>query len=480
MIFLSGKKVHFIGVGGASMSALIRWAKLYGAEVSGSDGAYSKTLSGLIEDGFDVYVGTDEKRIDDVDIVVYTSAVSDENPELSRARSLKKTAVERHVFLGLLSENFKKVIAVSGTHGKTTVTSLIAAILKNSGKKFTAHIGGFSNDLGGNFVRTGDEILVTEACEYKGHFLSLHPDILAILNVECDHPDCINTLSDALSLFAELARNVPNNGLIIKNSNVKYCDLHICKNVHIENFGGADAKWQAENIYSHGGICEYDILRNREYYMRIRPALLGRHNVKNVLAAVAVCDALSIDKNVMKEALENFKGVKRRLEKTGEVNGADVYVDYAHHPSEITASISAIKPVAKNRLFVIFQPHTFSRTAKYFQEFALSFNAADEVWFVPTYPAREKESDGKTSFDLFRYVDENVRPAEYVKDFVTAAKKIKETARAGDVIMIMGAGDVDIIADLKKKKKKKKKKTRRYGGFVFDIFGHMQSTTTLP
>lgn len=322
--------------------------------------------------------------------------------------------------------------------------------MKNAGKKFTAHIGGFSNDLGGNFVRTGDEILVTEACEYKGHFLSLHPDILAILNVECDHPDCINTLSDALSLFAEFVRNVPNNGLIIKNSNVKYCDLHICKNVHIENFGGADAKWQAENIYSHGGICEYDILRNREYYMRVRPALLGRHNVKNVLAAVAVCDALSIDKNVMKEALENFKGVKRRLEKTGEVNGADVYVDYAHHPSEVTASISAIKPVAKNRLFVIFQPHTFSRTAKYFQEFALSFNAADEVWFVPTYPAREKESDGKTSFDLFRYVDENVRPAEYVKDFVTAAKKIKETARAGDVIMIMGAGDVDIIADLLK------------------------------
>lgn len=450
MIFLSGKKVHFIGVGGASMSALIRWAKSYGAEVSGSDGAYSKTLSGLIEDGFDVYVGTDENRIPDVDIVVYTSAVSDENPELSRARTLKKTVVERHDFLGLLSENFKKVIAVSGTHGKTTVTSLIAAILKNSGKKFTAHIGGFSNDLGGNFVRTGDEILVTEACEYKGHFLSLHPDILAILNVECDHPDCINTLSDALSLFAEFARNVPNNGLIIKNSNVKYCDLHICKNVHIENFGGADAKWQAENIYSHGGICEYDILRNREYYMRVRPALFGRHNVKNVLAAVAVCDALSIDKNVMKEALENFKGVKRRLEKTGEVNGADVYVDYAHHPSEITASISAIKPVAKNRLFVIFQPHTFSRTAKYFQEFALSFNAADEVWFVPTYPAREKESDGKTSFDLFRYVDENVRPAEYVKDFVTAAKKIKETARVGDVIMILGAGDVDIIADLLK------------------------------
>ncbi|UKI47344.1 MAG: hypothetical protein L6V82_05195 [Clostridiales bacterium] len=184
--------------------------------------------------------------------------------------------------------------------------------------------------------------------------------------------------------------------------------------------------------------------------MRVRPALLGRHNVKNVLAAVAVCDALSIDKNVIKKALENFKGVKRRLEKTGEVNGADVYVDYAHHPSEITASISAIKPVAKNRLFVIFQPHTFSRTAKYFQEFALSFNAADEVWFVPTYPAREKESDGKTSFDLFRYVDENVRPAEYVKDFVTAAKKIKETARAGDVIMILGAGDVDIIADLLK------------------------------
>ena len=127
-----------------------------------------------------------------------------------------------------------------------------------------------------------------------------------------------------------------------------------------------------------------------------------------------------------------------------------MYVDYAHHPSEITASISAIKPVAKNRLFVIFQPHTFSRTAKYFQEFALSFNAADEVWFVPTYPAREKESDRKMSFDLFRYVDENVRPAEYVKDFVTAAKKIKETARAGDVIMIMGAGDVDIIADLLK------------------------------
>lgn len=185
------------------MSALIRWAKSYGAEVSGSDGAYSKTLSGLIEDGFDVYVGTDENRIPDVDIVVYTSAVGDENPELSRARTLKKQLSSGTIFWGFsakTSKGYRRFRHSRQDHGNV----FNRRNFKKCGQKFTAHIGGFSNDLGGNFVRFGDEILVTEACEYKGHFLSLHPDILAILNVECDHPDCINTLSDALSLLPSL------------------------------------------------------------------------------------------------------------------------------------------------------------------------------------------------------------------------------------------------------------------------------------
>lgn len=432
------------------MSALIRWAKTTGAEVSGSDGAYSKNVQSLLDDGFDVYVGTDERRINNADIVVFTSAVPNDNPELLRAKLLKKTIYERHDFLGILSKDFKTVVAVSGTHGKTTVTSLISSVLKRAGKKFTAHVGGFSNDLGGNFYFFGNDILVSEACEYQKHFLSLTPDILVILNVECDHPDCIKDLSSALSIFAEFAGNVPNNGLIIKNSNIKYSNLHICKNVHIENFGGENAKWQARTISEKAGICEYEILKNREYYMRVSPALLGRHNKENVLATIAVLDALFVDKETIKEGLENFLGVRRRLEKTGEVNGAEVYLDYAHHPSEITATISAVKPLVKNRLFIIFQPHTFSRTEKYFADFVRAFSGADEVWLVPTYSAREKEGDGKSSFDLFRALDKNGSPAEYIKDFVTVAKKIKESARAGDVVLIMGAGDVDVIPDMLK------------------------------
>lgn len=450
MIFLKDKKVHFIGAGGQSMSALARWAAQEGATVTGSDNSYSKNVLSLVEDGFDVRAGVDASRVDDVDIVVYTSAIPEDNPELLRAKELNKTIIERHDFLGLLSEKFDKVIAVSGTHGKTTVTALISSILKSAGRNFTAHVGGFSNDLGGNFYGGGREILVTEACEYKRHFLSLHPDILVILNVEYDHPDCFDTVKDTMSLFAEFAQNVPNNGLIIKNQNVKYSDLHICKKVHIDNFGGDGAKWQAKNIKCNVGICEYDVMKNREFFMRVRPSLLGYHNVKNALAAIAVADNLNIDKVAIKTALENFKGVRRRLEKTGEVNGADVYVDYAHHPSEITSTIAAVRPLKKNKLIVLFQPHTFSRTEKYFLDFAKSFRGADEIWFVPTYAAREKESDGKTSFELFRYVDENVHPAEYFKDFVTAAAKIRETARKGDVVLIVGAGDVEIVSDLLK------------------------------
>lgn len=431
------------------MSALAKWCLSEGCSVTGSDRVYSEMLGTLSELGAKVYVGSDSAVSTSADLVVYTSAVGSDDEELKAAVCAGVPTYERHRFLGMMQHKCDKVIAVSGTHGKTTSTSLIAAIFKNAGEKFTAHIGGEAADLGGNFYKSGYDFLVTEACEYRSNFLSLYPDTAVILNIESDHPDCFKTIGELYDSFAKFVRNAQNNGFIVINDRLEYTNLHIFTNVHIITFGLSSTSYcRATNIFEHDGLCTYDILLNQKYYMTVTPKLYGRHNIFNALAAVTVANLYGIDKDIVKNTLENFKGVKRRFESSGEVNGAAVICDYAHHPSEIKAAIAAARAVTGGDLRVYFQPHTYSRTDKYFEQFEGCFSGADELCFLPTYAAREKPDDGRSAFDLFFSINENVREAFYFDSFTGAAVNILKKARKGDTILILGAGDIDKLAKL--------------------------------
>lgn len=442
-------KIHFIGVGGISMSALAKWCALTGYRVSGSDRNYSGILNDLGALGIYTYVGINEAVAASADTVVYTSAVSADNPELAAARRAGVKALERHVFLGEMQKAFDKVIAVSGTHGKTTVTALISAVFKKAEMSFTAHIGGEAADLNGNLYAAGKDFFVTEACEYRRNFLSLNPDCTVILNIESDHPDCYGDIGELTDSFAEFVKNTRGGGIIVLNDNIAPENLHICKNKHMLTFGLNESSYcRAENISEHSGICEYDVYIKGEFFARVRPRLAGRHNIFNALAAITVCSYYGVDKKSIVSALEHFGGVKRRFELVKRINGADIILDYAHHPSEIKATLAAAKAVSKGEVKAYFQPHTYTRTDKYFDEFASCFTDADEISLLPTYPARETADMGRTAFELFYYINSNIREVSYFDNFLDAAANILKTARPDDLVLILGAGDINEIINL--------------------------------
>lgn len=442
-------KVHFIGVGGVSMSALAKWAKALNYDVSGSDKVFSKTLEKLRELNIYVYEGSNINYVKSCDIVVYSSAIPCDDSELLTAKKENILTYKRNEFLALLSSNCKNGIAVCGTHGKTTTASLISNIFKNADKKFIAHIGGNSIDLNGNFFMSGNDFIINEACEYKNNFLSLSPNAMVILNIESDHPDCFNSLDELYVSFEKFADKLHNNGFIVVNDMIDYLKLHIKSNVHICTFGTKlNSTYRAKEVYEHSGICTYDILKNGEYFMRVTPNLYGRFNIYNVLGAIALCDIYKIDKNIIKRSLENYKGVERRFEFIKKINGAQIICDYAHHPSEISAVIKTAKQITNGELRVYFQPHTYSRTEKYFNEFLECFDGADELCFLPTFPARETQKDGKSAFDLFYCLNEKRNGVYYFQDFTECAAFMVKKARPLDTCLILGAGDIDKLYEL--------------------------------
>lgn len=431
------------------MSALAKLYKSLGNEISGSDGEYSAVLSELNDLGINAYVGSDITIATQADIVVYSSAILKDDVELIACIKRGISCFERHIFLGKTARNFENVIAVSGTHGKTTTTGLIGAIFKNAELSATSHVGGKVKDLGGNFYGKGDKYFITEACEYKRSFLSLEPDVAVVLNIEPDHPDCYSDLPELIAAFAEFVGKVRKGGLVVVNSAIEYSYLHICEDVHIKTIGFDNTSdYYAGNIIHHNGRCEFDAYSGENFYAHIKLALYGRHNILNALASIAVAEFYKIDIKYVVKTLEEFKGIERRFEFLGELNGAKVYSDYAHHPSEIEATLSTAKQTQHRNLRVFFQPHTYSRTAKYFEAFSRAFKLADEISFIKTYAARETPDSGKTAFDLFYYVNANVQDARYFDALIDVAAYIVSTAMPDDMIMLLGAGDIEKVAQM--------------------------------
>ncbi len=441
------KSIYFIGIGGISMSALAEIMIDEGVKVSGSDRSNSHIIKKLIDNGAKVYINHDSKNItDDIDLVVYTSAISNDNPELLKARELNLNIMDRAEFLGYIMKNYKNAICVSGTHGKTTTTGMFSSILIETDLKPTIFLGGEMDSLGGNLLRGSYDLMLTEACEYKRNFLKFNPTMEIILNIDEDHLDYYKDLSDIESAFVEYAKILPENGHLIVN--MKHKDLFNNLKCNVVTFGpDFNADYYPENIKLIPNP-SYDLMHKGKKVTEISLNVFGEHNILNSVAAAAGCICLGIDIETIKSGLYDFKGTHRRYEYKGSYNGASVIDDYAHHPSEMRATLKTAKIYTTGKIITVFQPHTFTRTKKLLNEFALSLLLSDEVILLDIYAAREIDTGEIHSKDIINKIKDHSGNGHYAESFDEAAKIIKSMAKEGDTIITMGAGSVNGVADL--------------------------------
>ena len=446
------KSVFFIGIGGISMSALAHILKNDGYKVSGSDFKESETTCHLRHMGIPVAIGHSAENVKDAGLIVYTAAIKKDNPELLEAEKMGIPAIERATLLGAMMKNYKYPVAVSGTHGKTTTTSMLAHVLCTAETDPTILVGGVLPLIGGNMRDGGKDYFVTEACEYCGSFLKFFPLYSIILNIEEDHLDYFKDLDDIIKCFREFADKTPENGAIIANfddENVKRTLSGISKKVI--SFGtDSDADYTAKSItFDKSGFAGFDVYKKGEKYINIQLSVPGMHNVKNALSVIAVSDLLGISPDDIKKGLTSFAGTNRRFEHKGYMNKARVIDDYAHHPTEIRATLKAAKTAAKGKkVFCVFQPHTYTRSLALKNEFATAFSDCDTLVITDIYAAREKDTGLIHSKDLVDAVNKNSHNAIYIKEFFDVAKFFKENAKEGDLVITMGAGDVYKIGEL--------------------------------
>lgn len=436
--FYSLKTVHFIGVGGVSMSKLCAYTKGLGIKCTGSDAKKSDTIKKLESLGVNIVIGENRDFAREADLVVYSSAIKANHPELLAA---KKT-MERKDYLALVAKNFDKVIAVSGAHGKTTTTAMIAWIFSASGKSFTSHIGGDFVSLEGIGFGSGREYFITEACEYSKSFLKLFPDIGVVLNVDYDHPDCYHSLEDTCKAFEKY---MTQSKCVVAYGELDFDFDKIAtkNNTKIVLYGNKNAQYQAQNVVCKNGKVQFDLYKNNIFCDNILLYTPNEVNVRCALAAIAVCDMVGIDAFDIKHGLQTFPGLKNRYQCLGLMsNGAKMIVDYAHHPSQIKyATLSAYKNLLDDGdLIVLFEPHTYSRTKALFKDFCEVLKGDWTTILMPTYSAREKPDDGYDSVRLYAQMCKSNDKIIYVDGYEKAKQWLKENAKCTDTILCLGAG----------------------------------------
>ena len=436
-----GRHVHFIGIGGVSMSGLARILHENGVTVTGSDINHSSFTDALEASGVVIDYPHIAKSIKNSDLVVYTAAVKQDNPEMMFATENKIPMIERAKLLGIIMANYKNSIAVSGTHGKTTVTSMLAKILVTADADPTISVGGHLSFIGGN-LRTGkSDVFLTEACEYVDSFLNFFPKISLILNVEEDHLDYFSGIEQIKASFRQFASQT--SGFVIANGDDENIRSALEDTGYI-TFGFSDkCDYRACNITEDGFHCSYTLLKSGKAIADVSLSIKGMHNIANSLAALTCADVLGLDIKSAAESLSDFTGAKRRLEYKGSKNGFLIYDDYAHHPTEIRSTLSAAKTLPHNKLWCIFQPHTYTRTKALLDGFAEALPIADKVIITDIYAAREKNTGEISSKDLADKIENSI----YISSFDDIKKYVLENARQDDIVITMGAGTVYQIGD---------------------------------
>jgi len=445
------QKIHMIGIGGISMSGLAEILIKWGYKVSGSDLTPSHITDKLQNSGVKVGIPHQANNVDDADAVVYTAAVKADNPEIIRAKELHLPLVDRATLLGEITGIYQKTIAVSGTHGKTTTTSMIAATLTEAGTDPTVLVGGELSSIGGNYRIGSSDFLVTEACEYVESFLKFHPECGIILNIEMDHLDFFKDIEHIKSSFSKFGNKVSPSGTVIGNfddGNI----IDIFKDIDRDkiSFGITNpADWKAENIlFNARGCAGFSAYHNGSCIGDVQLSIPGRHNVYNALACIAACSYYGIEFKKIRASLERFTGAKRRFEYIGETNGIRIVDDYAHHPSEVKATLDAASKQNPNSLWCIFQPHTFTRTKSLLDEFATAFGAANHVIITDIYAARENNTGEIHSKDLVDAINKETSNAVYAYSFEEAVKLIRGGAKFGDLVITMGAGNIFKVGEM--------------------------------
>lgn len=434
------KYVHFIGIGGVSMSGIAKILLHRGMRVSGSDISESESVRELRNLGAEISIGHRAENITNQDMVVYTSAVHEDNPEIIAARLKGIELTDRASMLGLIMKDYANAISVAGTHGKTTATSMLAYVLLAADKDPTVMVGGTLDGIDGNLRIGGSDFFITETCEYMRNFLKFFPKIGVILNVEEDHLDYYRDIDDIIDAFHSFADLIPSDGFLVVNAespNALRAVEDIDAPVYTFGFEGAD--FCARNIsYSSYGYPSFDIYCSDELIGHLELSVVGIHNVLNATAACLAAVKMGISFACVKKGLESYTGTKRRFEKKGFVNGALVIDDYAHHPTEIEATLNALGNVSHNREWCIFQPHTYTRTISLLDDFARALSKADRVIITDIYAAREKDTGIVHARDLADRIENSI----YISDFADIERYIRENASKGDVVLTMGAGNV--------------------------------------
>lgn len=432
----SNKNLFFVGIGGISMSAICCFCTQFGAKVSGSDVCKNEEVDKLKRLGINISIGHKKENISkDIDLVVYSEAILEDNPEREMAGLLNIPQVARSEFLGFLSGQYLNSIVVAGTHGKTTTTALLGEILINEKLHPTIHLGGESLRFGNSLVGNRD-IFLTEGCEYKNSIKHLNPNTTLITAIELDHTDFYKDLSEIEDAFLELSNKTKQNVVVFEN---KEFSRRITEKVSVIDVGFGDGyDICGKNLVKlKNGCWQFDVYYGG-YVGRFKTNIVGEHNAKNCLCAVAVALVLNIDLSTIYNSLRGFQGVKRRFEKVGEIDNVPVICDYAHHPTEIKSSIKTAKEIFNN-ITVIFQPHTYSRTLGLMEEFKTSFVDAKNLAIFKTYPAREKYISGGGAKDLLKKIKHKN------KCYLENKKQLKEylhNREKTNCILVLGAGDI--------------------------------------
>jgi UDP-N-acetylmuramate--alanine ligase len=448
------RHVHCIGIGGIGLSAIAEIFINRGYRISGSDMKESDITDKLISQGAVIYLGHRAKNIGDADLVVYSSAVSQDNPEIVAAIEKGIPTASRAEVLGALMKEYENSIAIAGTHGKTTTTSMVSLILENCGKDPTILVGGNLQEIKGNVKVGNSGYFVTEACEYMDSFLNLCPKIEIILNIDSDHLDYFKDIEHIASSFDKFARLVPENGTVIAydaNPFVNSIIDDLGSNVVTFGFSERCDFYASDIEFNPSGIPSFQVNHGGEVLCTMQLSIPGEHNIANALAAFACCYGLGVPVESIVSTLESYTGTQRRFDVIGITqNGITIVDDYAHHPTEIKATLKAAKNVPHKELWCLFQPHTYTRTLALFDEFAESFDEADKIVMAEIYAAREKNIYKISSREL---VDEikRVHPDKdiyYFGNFDEIASFVINNARSGDLVITMGAGDIYKVAEI--------------------------------
>jgi len=446
--FNSVHHVHCIGIGGIGLSAIAEILLHKGISVSGSDSKESEITDRLIEKGAVVYLGHREKNIKDADLIIYSAAVPPNNPELRAAKAEGIQVVTRAEALGELMRHSKNSIAVAGAHGKTTATSMISLMLRNAGKEPTILIGGNLTEIGGNVAVGDPDYFITEACEYMDSFLSLCPKYAVILNIDSDHLDYFKDIDHIVRSFETFANLVPDDGAVFAYDANPFVSS-ILKGLTRKciTFGFHEkCNYRADNIeFDREGFPAFSIAKDGKPLFNVRLHIPGEHNIANALAAVACATTMELDPDVIVKTLQDFNGTQRRFDIQGTTTrGVRIVDDYAHHPAEISATIKAARNVPHEKMWVIFQPHTYTRTLALHDDFAEALDLADKVVLAEIYAAREKNTHNVSSKSILAKMKEKNpgKEAWYIESTDEIADFVLAYAKPGDLVITMGAGDI--------------------------------------